>query len=119
MPTMLQSHQEDINRFSRLNTQKKELEEKKLRLTRELEDIEEAGNEVMLTDEERVPYGVGECFVRLTGDEVEARLEARTAKATAELERVAARLEAVVGEMAVLKKALYATFGNALYLEEE
>jgi len=120
MPTMLLCHQEDINRFSRLNTSKKELEETQKRLKREIEDIEEAGNEVMLMDDEGgVPYGIGDCFVRLTGEEVEVRLEELTAKKEGELEDISSKLEKIRAEMAVLKKDLYAQFGNALYLEEE
>jgi hypothetical protein len=43
----------------------------------EAEDLEEAGNEVMLLDDETVPYLVGECFVHLPREEVEERLQAR------------------------------------------
>lgn len=52
MPTMRLEHQESINRFSRLNTEKKMLEARKKALERALEDAEEAGNEVMLADED-------------------------------------------------------------------
>ena len=52
MPTMRLEHQESINRFSRLNTEKKLLEARKKALERTVEDAEEAGNEVMLADEE-------------------------------------------------------------------
>lgn len=119
MPTMRLEHQESINRFSRLNTQKKQLEREKLELERLVENAEEAGNEVMLTDEDRVPYAVGECFVRLAGEEVEGRLEKIVEEKKEELGRVVERLQKVVGEMEVLKESLYGTFGNALYLEEE
>ena len=66
-----------------------------------------------------VPYAVGDCFVRLTGDEVEARLEKLQEEKKKELEEVAQTLQKLVAEMEVLKESLYATFGNALYLEEE
>ncbi len=41
----------------------------------EAEDLEEAGNELMLLDDEAVPYVVGECFVHLPKEEVEEKLE--------------------------------------------
>ena len=41
----------------------------------EAEDLEEAGNEVMLLDDETVPYVVGEVLVHLPRDDVEARLQ--------------------------------------------
>ena len=119
MPTMRLEHQESINRFSRLNTEKKQLEQRKRALERTVEDVEEAGNEVMLTDEETVPYLVGECFVRLPAEEVEGRLERQLEAKKEPLEAVLGRLGEVQGEMAVLKSELYGTFGNALYLEEE
>ena len=40
------------------------------------EDLEEAGAEVMLLDDETVPYVVGECLVHLPREEVEERLQA-------------------------------------------
>ncbi len=39
------------------------------------EDLDEAGNEVMLLDDETVPYVVGECLVHLPREEVEERLQ--------------------------------------------
>lgn len=41
----------------------------------EAEDLEEAGNELMLLDDEVAPYVVGECFVHLPKEEVEGKLE--------------------------------------------
>ena len=41
-----------------------------------VEDLEEAEGEVMLLDDEEVPYVVGECFVRLPREEAEERLGA-------------------------------------------
>jgi hypothetical protein len=64
MPTMRLEHQESINRFSRLNTEKKMLEARKKALERALEDAEEAGNEVMLADEDAgtLPSGWTRCL---------------------------------------------------------
>ncbi len=62
---------------------------------------------------------MGDCFVRLTGDEVESRLEKLQEEKKEELEEVGRKLGKVVAEMVVLKESLYGTFGNALYLEEE
>lgn len=44
-------------------------------LQSDVEDFEEAGNEIMLLDEETVPYVVGETFVHLPREEVEERLQ--------------------------------------------
>jgi hypothetical protein len=37
--------------------------------------LDEAGNEVMLLDDETAPYVVGECLVHLPRDEVEEKLQ--------------------------------------------
>ena len=66
-----------------------------------------------------MPFAVGDCFVRLTGEEVEARLEKQQEEKKKELDGVCQKLEKIVAEMEVLKESLYARFGNALYLEEE
>lgn len=44
-------------------------------LQAEAEDLDEAGNEVMLLDDETAPYAVGECLVHLPREEVEERLQ--------------------------------------------
>ena len=56
--------QENINLFSRLNLLSKELKAKIEGLKRSIEDSEEAGNEIMLMDDDTVPFVIGECFVR-------------------------------------------------------
>jgi len=67
--------QEQINTFSRLNARLHDLQAKVAAKKRAAEDFEEAGNEVMLLDDEIVPFVVGECMVHLPRDEVEERLE--------------------------------------------
>ncbi len=62
---------------------------------------------------------MGDCFVRMTGDEVESRLEKLQEEKKQELAEVTLRFGKLAAEMEVLKESLYATFGNALYLEEE
>ena len=67
--------QEKINVFSRLNSRVRELAAQVAAKKRAAEDYEEAGNEVMLLDDETVPYVVGECMVHLPREEVEERLQ--------------------------------------------
>ncbi|MEO2193131.1 MAG: hypothetical protein ABGY24_11845 [bacterium] len=55
----------------------------------------------------------------MTGDEVESRLEKLQEEKKQELAEVTLRFGKLAAEMEVLKESLYATFGNALYLEEE
>jgi len=67
--------QQNINTFSRLNSQLQELRSKLAAKKRAVEDFEEAGNEAMLVDDDVVPFVVGECFVRLPQEDVESKIE--------------------------------------------
>ena len=67
--------QENINTFSRLNSELHDVEAKRKAKLRLVEDLEEAGNETMLLDDEHVPFVVGECFVYLPREEVEDKVE--------------------------------------------
>lgn len=45
-----------------------------------LEDLEDASNELMLSDEENIRYVIGECFVHMDKDAAEEKLEGVTDK---------------------------------------
>lgn len=72
---MAYEDQQKINTFSRLNVRVHELRAQVAAKKRAAEDFEEAGNEVMLLDDETVPFVVGECMVHLPREEVEERLQ--------------------------------------------
>jgi prefoldin subunit 4 len=111
--------QENINRFSRLNSRLQELKGKIAASSRLIEDLEEAGNEAMLVDDEVVPYAVGECFVRLDREEVEGRLESRLEGVKEAMEGLESEKEKIEGEMQELKAGLYVRFGDTIHLEYE
>jgi prefoldin subunit 4 len=81
--------------------------------------LEEASEEMILADDGApVMYRIGDSFLYLAKDTVEARIERDQAA-------VAARLAATQGELADtedtlqgLKKALYGKFGDSINLEE-
>ena len=64
-----------------------------------------------MTDEAAVRYLTGECFATFTPDEAETRLQADAQAAGAEVTRLSEELAVITGEMAALKKVLYARFG--------
>lgn len=111
--------QENINLFSRLNLLSKELKAKIEVLKRSIEDSEEAGNEIMLMDDDTVPFVIGECFVRLSQEEAEKRLEDLSEAAKEECEGYEKRLKEVAKEMGRLKERLYERFGNSIHLEDD
>ncbi|KAJ9542086.1 hypothetical protein OSB04_028592, partial [Centaurea solstitialis] len=111
--------QENINKFGRLNNRFHELEDE-IRITKEAnENFEDACNELILTDEETVRFQIGEVFAHVPKDEVETRIEKMTETTTKHLEKLKNEKDAVVAQMAELKKVLYAKFKDSINLEED
>ncbi|KAF5739260.1 prefoldin subunit 4 isoform X1 [Tripterygium wilfordii] len=111
--------QQNINRFSRLNTRFHELEEE-IKISKETNDnLEDAGNELILTDEEVVRFQIGEVFAHVSRDEVENRIEEMKEVTSKNLEKLKEEKESVLAQMAELKKILYAKFGDSINLEED
>eukprot|EP00161_Ancyromonas_sigmoides_P008400 TRINITY_DN2101_c0_g1_i1.p1 TRINITY_DN2101_c0_g1~~TRINITY_DN2101_c0_g1_i1.p1 ORF type:complete len:146 (+),score=88.96 TRINITY_DN2101_c0_g1_i1:64-438(+) len=111
--------QQKINQFGILNNRRHELEESHKELKEKHLQLEEASEEMILADDGApVMYRIGDSFLYLAKDTVEARIERDQAA-------VAARLAATQGELADtedtlqgLKKALYGKFGDSINLEE-
>ena len=98
-----------------------------------LGNLEEAENELLVSDDQETGYVLGECFVRLPNEEAEARLQKESKAAEKEAARLGTEVGRVKGEMDALKKArrprvaprrvltplpqlLYGKFGNAINL---
>lgn len=114
---------------------------------RAVEDLEEAENELMLLDDESVPFVVGECIAHLPKEEVEERLQnckflscylllailrildltrldliliRNTVQEDTKREQseIQAQVEKIASQMEEYKSILYAKFGNSINLEE-
>lgn len=83
---------------------------------KKLEDLEDAGNELMLADDETVRYVAGECFVYMDKEAAEERLEKLSASVTSDLEGHKANIAATQAKMKELKAQLYGKFGNSINL---
>lgn len=83
-----------------------------------VEDLEDASNEIMLSDDDVVKYTVGECFVHMDGDAAEERLTTEAGRASSELDTLKKELDEINEEMASLKKLLYAKFKDQINLED-
>ncbi|CAI0433894.1 unnamed protein product, partial [Linum tenue] len=83
------------------------------------ENLEDAGNELILTDEEVVRFQIGEVFAHVPRDEVETRIEEMKELTTKNLERLEQEKVSILSQMAELKKVLYAKFGDSINLEED
>lgn len=110
--------QQKINTFSRLNSKLHETEASISSKKAEMEDLEEAGNEIMLLDDEEVPYVIGECFVYLPKEQVEEKLEQGQRELQEQVDQLEEELKGIKVKMAELKTVLYGKFGNAINLEE-
>merc|ERR1712113_242260 len=102
--------QKRINSFGRLHNRKVELLSHVKAQEKLAEDLEDAGNEIMLSDDEIVKYTIGECFVHMERDAAEERLTAASDEANEELRTLKQELDEINSEMAILKKELYAKF---------
>ncbi|KAI4302999.1 hypothetical protein MLD38_038681 [Melastoma candidum] len=111
--------QVSINRFSNLNNRLHELEDEIKAAKEANENLEDAGNELILTDEDIVRFQIGEVFAHVPRDEVETRIEQMKEVTTKNLEKLEEEKESVVAQMAELKVVLYAKFKDSINLEED
>jgi prefoldin subunit 4 len=81
------------------------------------ENLDDAGNELILSDEDVVRFQIGEVFAHMPRDDVETRLE-QMEDAAKKLESLEEEKESMVTQMAELKKILYGKFKDAINLEE-
>ncbi|KAM0049801.1 putative prefoldin beta [Helianthus debilis subsp. tardiflorus] len=83
------------------------------------ENIEDASNELILTDEEVVRFQIGEVFAHVPKDEVEIRIEKMQQETTIRLEKLEEEKVSILAQMAELKKILYGKFKDSINLEED
>ncbi|XP_047958353.1 probable prefoldin subunit 4 isoform X1 [Salvia hispanica] len=111
--------QQNINKFGRLNNRLHEVEDE-VKIAKETnESLEDAGNELILTDEEIVRFQIGEVFAHVPKEEVESRIEEMTEKTSNNLVKLEEEKESIIAQMAALKKILYGKFKDSINLEED
>ncbi|CAI8603327.1 unnamed protein product [Vicia faba] len=111
--------QQNINKFGRLNNRLHELNDE-IKLAKEANDnLEDASNELILTDEEVVRFQIGEVFAHVPKDEVESRIEQMQEATSQKLEKLEEEKQSVVAQMSELKKILYGKFKDSINLEED
>ncbi|ESR37248.1 prefoldin subunit 4 [Citrus sinensis] len=111
--------QQNINKFSKLNNRFHELEDE-IKFAKETNDnLEDAGNELILTDEDIVRFQIGEVFAHVPREEVETRIEEMKEVNSKTLEKLEKEKETVLAQMNELKKILYGKFRDSINLEED
>lgn len=83
------------------------------------DNLEDASNELILTDEEVVRFQIGEVFAHVPKDEVESRIEQMQETTSQKLEKLEEEKQSVVAQMSELKKILYGKFKDSINLEED
>ncbi|CAH8356037.1 unnamed protein product [Eruca vesicaria subsp. sativa] len=111
--------QQNINTFSRFNNRLHELVDEIKFAKEKCDNLEDAGNELILADEEMVRFQIGEVFAHVPKDEVETRIEEMKEATIKSLEKLEQEKESLVLQMAELKKVLYAKFKDSINLEED
>ncbi|KAK2402842.1 putative prefoldin subunit [Trifolium repens] len=111
--------QQNINKFGRLNNRLHELHDE-IKIAKEANDnLDDASNELILTDEEVVRFQIGEVFAHVPKDEVESKIEQLQEATTQKLEKLEEEKQSMVAQMSELKKVLYGKFGDSINLEED
>lgn len=83
------------------------------------ENLEDASNELILTDEDMVRFQIGEVFAHVPKEEVEDRIEQMKEVTNNKLEKLEEEKDSIVAQMAELKKILYGKFKDSINLEED
>ncbi|XP_065853929.1 probable prefoldin subunit 4 [Euphorbia lathyris] len=111
--------QQNINKFGRLNNRLHELDDE-IKIAKESNDnLEDASNELILTDEEVVRFQIGEVFAHVPKDDVETRIEEMKEVTSRNIEKLEEEKKSILAQMAELKKILYGKFGESINLEDD
>ncbi|XP_078275109.1 prefoldin subunit 4 [Rhinoraja longicauda] len=113
--------QQKINKFARNNNRLIELREEIELKKKQLQNLEDASDDIMMLDEDAVlvPYQIGEVFISHSQDETQEMLEAAKQSLQEEIKALQSRVEAIQKVLSDLKVQLYAKFGNNINLEAD
>ncbi|KAL1341741.1 probable prefoldin subunit 4 isoform X3 [Arachis duranensis] len=107
--------QQNINKFGRLNNRFHELEDE-IKIAKETNDnLEDASNELILTDEDVVWFQIGEVFAHVPKDEVENRIENMKEVTSQKLTKLEGEKQFVVAQMAELIRKLTIQYSTDKY----
>ena len=109
--------QEAINEFGRLNNRLLEVRADVKQLKQDAEKLEDASTELMMAEGGRVMLLIGEAFVHVTEDNAGEYCEKKQAEITARIDKFSTEENDIIKRCEVLKKELYARFGDSINLE--
>nr|CAG4642207.1 EOG090X0JBP [Eurycercus lamellatus] len=113
--------QQKINRFARHNAKWEELRDDLKNKQRDLQNLEDASDDLLLVEDESlpIPFVVGEVFVHLNIEETREKLEEAKNKVKRDIEGIETECSNIKATMSDLKTQLYAKFGTSINLEAD
>ncbi|CAD0200814.1 unnamed protein product [Chrysodeixis includens] len=112
--------QQKINKFARLNAKVDDLKEELKVKQNDMKNLEEAVEELSLTDDsEKIPYLIGEVFMCQGLEDTLKFLDEAKGRKTNEINDLEGRCDELKSQMSELKAHLYGKFGSHINLENE
>jgi len=111
--------QKMINLFANKNAKYNELKISAGNKKKELQLLEDAGDDLLMVSEDTIPVHIGEVFLHLTTEEAESHIEASKEKIQKEVEEFEGQISRFEAELKDLKIKLYAKFGTNINLEDD
>ncbi|CAH8635993.1 unnamed protein product [Schistosoma mattheei] len=111
--------QQRINSFATWNLKFKDYTSDYDQKKKELANLNDAEDELVVVQESSHPYLIGETFFHLSNDEVGEELSATKEKVKLRMVDLEERISDCKVHMNNLKKDLYGKFGNHINLEED
>ncbi|EDS35498.1 prefoldin [Culex quinquefasciatus] len=108
-----------INKFANFNAKVEDLKEELKVRQNELKNLEEAGDEIELMDEDTIPFLIGEVFVSHDLPRTQELLAEAKEKKKQEIENIQKLSKDIQEKMGDLKAHLYGRFGSNIYLEND
>uniref|UniRef100_A0A1Q3FBZ0 Prefoldin subunit 4 n=2 Tax=Culex tarsalis TaxID=7177 RepID=A0A1Q3FBZ0_CULTA len=109
-----------INKFANCNAKVEDLKEELKVRQNELKNLEEAGDEIELMDEDtQIPFLIGEVFVSHELPRTQELLAEAKEKKKQEIENIQKLSKEIQEKMSDLKAHLYGRFGSNIYLEND
>lgn len=121
-PSVTYEDQKKINMFARKNARCDELEDEIMQKKKELQNLEDAADDLMLLDEDEsgpVPFLIGEVFINHSMEETEELIEKAKNKLKSEIEGLEKSCADIKSIMDDLKVKLKAKFGDQINLERD
>ncbi|XP_057292037.1 prefoldin subunit 4-like [Hydractinia symbiolongicarpus] len=112
--------QQMINSFANKNAKQNELKTIIENKKKELQNLEDAGDELILLDDEgTIPVHVGETFMHLSMEQAQEFIDSKKETIENDVRELDTQMQQYKGELKDLKVKLYAKFGTNINLEED